>query len=154
MKKAEGYVIRKLEEEYVLIPCGERAEEMNETISLSETAGFIYINADKADSTEELAGLVAEEIRCAKVRSIGRCKGSGKNITAERNSAVKRICYLDPRKKAVMRKQTGRSGSIKSHRAERKRYSGFFTEISFPLRTKAIRRPLIWSARSGPSISD
>ena len=33
MKKAEGYVIRKLEEEYVLIPCGERAEEMNETIS-------------------------------------------------------------------------------------------------------------------------
>ena len=46
MKKAEGYVIRKLEEEYVLIPCGERAEEMNETISLSETAGFIYINAD------------------------------------------------------------------------------------------------------------
>lgn len=25
MKKAEGYVIRKLEEEYVLIPCGERA---------------------------------------------------------------------------------------------------------------------------------
>ena len=61
MKKAEGYVIRKLEEEYVLIPCGERAEEMNETISLSETAGFIYINAGKADSTEELAGLVAEE---------------------------------------------------------------------------------------------
>lgn len=61
MKKAEGYVIRKLAEEYVLIPCGERAEEMNETISLSETAGFIYINAGKADSTEELAGLVAEE---------------------------------------------------------------------------------------------
>lgn len=28
---------------------------------LSETAGFIYINAGKADSTEELAGLVAEE---------------------------------------------------------------------------------------------
>ena len=28
MKKAEGYVIRKLEEEYVLIPCGERAEEI------------------------------------------------------------------------------------------------------------------------------
>lgn len=61
MKKAEGYVIRKLEEEYVLIPCGERAEEMNETISLSETAGFIYRNADKADNIEELAGLVAEE---------------------------------------------------------------------------------------------
>ncbi len=61
MKKAEGYVIRKLEEEYVLIPCRERAEEVNETLSLSETAGFIYLNADKADSIEELAKLVAKE---------------------------------------------------------------------------------------------
>lgn len=61
MKKAEGYVIRKLEEEYVLIPCGERAEEINETLSLSETAGFIYLNADKADTAEDLAKLVAKE---------------------------------------------------------------------------------------------
>ena len=37
MKKTEGYVIRKLEEEYVLLPTGKRAEEVNEVISLSET---------------------------------------------------------------------------------------------------------------------
>ena len=142
-------MIRKLEEEYVLIPCGERAEEMNETISLSETAGFIYINADKADSTEELAGLVAEEYDVPKSEVLEDVKAVVKHYS-RKEFCCKRICYLDPRKKAVMRKQTGRSGSIKSHRAERKRYSGFFTEISFPLRTKAIRRPLIWSARSGP----
>ena len=45
----------------MLIPCRERAEEVNETLSLSETAGFIYLNADKADSIEELAKLVAKE---------------------------------------------------------------------------------------------
>ena len=43
MKKAEGYVIRKLEEEYVLIPCGERAEEMNETIPLRKQAKFMAL---------------------------------------------------------------------------------------------------------------
>ena len=37
MKKTKGYVIRKLEEEYVLLPTEKRAEEVNEVISLSET---------------------------------------------------------------------------------------------------------------------
>ena len=40
MKKTAGYVIKKLEEEYVLLPTGELAEQVNEVISLSETAGF------------------------------------------------------------------------------------------------------------------
>ena len=53
MKKTEGYVIRKLEEEYVLLPTGKRAEEVNEVISLSETAGFIYLHAEEAASIPE-----------------------------------------------------------------------------------------------------
>lgn len=44
MKKTAGYVIKKLEEEYVLLPTGELAEQVNEVISLSETAGFIYLH--------------------------------------------------------------------------------------------------------------
>ena len=43
MKKTEGYRIRKLEDEYVVLPFGKRAEEVNEVISLSETAGFMYL---------------------------------------------------------------------------------------------------------------
>ena len=61
MKKAEGYVIRKLEEEYVILPTGKRAEEVNEVISLSETAGFIYLHAEEAASISELAELVGRE---------------------------------------------------------------------------------------------
>lgn len=61
MKKTEGYIIRKLEDEYVILPFGKRAEEVNEVISLSETAGFMYLHADEADSVDALAELVSEE---------------------------------------------------------------------------------------------
>ena len=65
MKKTAGYVIKKLEEEYVLLPTGELAEQVNEVISLSETAGFIYLHADQAASVEELSreyGIKKEEV--------------------------------------------------------------------------------------------
>ena len=61
MQKAEGYVLRKREEEYVILPTGKRAEEVNEVISLSETAGFIYLHAEEAASISELAELVGRE---------------------------------------------------------------------------------------------
>ena len=54
MKKTEGYVVRRLEDEYLVLPSGRRTEEVNEVISLSETAGFIYMHAERAE-------LVAEE---------------------------------------------------------------------------------------------
>ena len=60
MKKTEGYRIRNLEDEYVVLPFGKRAEEVNEVISLSETAGFMYLHAEEADSAEELAELVSK----------------------------------------------------------------------------------------------
>ena len=61
MKKAEGYIIKKLEDEYVVLPYGKRTEEVSEVITLSETAGFIYENADQAESIEQLAQLVGKE---------------------------------------------------------------------------------------------
>lgn len=98
MKKAEGYVIRKLEEEYVLIPCGERAEEMNETISLSETAGFIYINAGKADSTEELAGLVAEEYDVPKSEVLEDVKAVVKTYSRKEFCCKKNLLFRSSQK--------------------------------------------------------
>ena len=49
MKKTEGYVVRRLEDEYLVLPSGRRTEEVNEVISLSETAGFIYMHAERAE---------------------------------------------------------------------------------------------------------
>lgn len=61
VEKTKGYVLKKLEDEYVLLPTGELAEQVNEVVSLSETAGFIYLHADQADSVEALAALVSQE---------------------------------------------------------------------------------------------
>lgn len=61
MKKADGYIIKKLEDEYVILPYGKRTEEVNEVITLSETAGFIYEKADQAESIEQLAELIGKE---------------------------------------------------------------------------------------------
>lgn len=61
VKKAEGYIVKKLEDEYIVIPAGKRTEEVNETISLSETAGFIYMNAEMAEDMEGMAQLLGKE---------------------------------------------------------------------------------------------
>ena len=39
MKKTEGYIVKELEDEYIVLPVGERTEEVNEVISLSEKIG-------------------------------------------------------------------------------------------------------------------
>lgn len=61
MKKTERYIVKRLEDEYLVLPTGKRTEEVNEVISLSETAGFIYLHAEEAENIDELAQIVGKE---------------------------------------------------------------------------------------------
>ena len=61
MKKTEGYIVKRLEDEYLVLPTGKRTEEVTEVISLSETAGFIYLHAEEAENIDELAQIVGKE---------------------------------------------------------------------------------------------
>lgn len=61
MKKTEGYIVKRLEDEYLVLPTGKRTEEVNEVIALSETAGFIYLHAEEAENIDELAQIVGKE---------------------------------------------------------------------------------------------
>ena len=61
MKKTEGYIVKRLEDEYLVLPTGKRTEEVNEVISLSETAGIIYLHAEEAENIDELAQIVGKE---------------------------------------------------------------------------------------------
>lgn len=61
MKKTEGYIVKRLEDEYLVLPTGKRTEEVNEVILLSETAGFIYLHAEEAENIDELAQIVGKE---------------------------------------------------------------------------------------------
>lgn len=61
MKKAEGYIMKRLEDEYIILPYGKKTEEVREVVTLSETAGFIYENAEQAENIEQLAEQVGKE---------------------------------------------------------------------------------------------
>lgn len=61
MKKADGYILKKIADEYAIFPCGEKAEETNEVLTLSESAAWIYEHAQEVDSAVALAGLMGEE---------------------------------------------------------------------------------------------
>ena len=61
MKKANGYILKKIADEYAIFPCGEQAEEVNEVLTLSESAAWIYEHAEEADTIEKLAELLGKE---------------------------------------------------------------------------------------------
>lgn len=61
MKQAEGYVLRKLSDEFVLLPHGSRTEETEEILTLSETAAFIYEQLDHVHTLEAVAECVSKE---------------------------------------------------------------------------------------------
>ena len=55
MTRKGDFVLRQLADEYVLIPYGATTEKMNQVLTLSETAAFIYEQTGHAASAEEIA---------------------------------------------------------------------------------------------------
>lgn len=61
IKRKGTFVLRHLMEDYVLIPCGKTAESVNQVMTLSETAAFIYERAESAGTFENLVRLISRE---------------------------------------------------------------------------------------------
>lgn len=61
IKRKGTFVMRRLADDYVLIPCGETAEYVNQVMTLSETAAFIYERAESAGTPEKLTRLLSRE---------------------------------------------------------------------------------------------
>lgn len=61
IKRKGTYIMRRLLDEYVLIPSGETAQEVNQVITLSETAAFVYDHIPDAASSCAMAKLLSEE---------------------------------------------------------------------------------------------
>lgn len=53
--------MRRVIDEYVLVPRGEAAERVSGPMTLSESAAFIYEHLEDVANAEELAGLLGEE---------------------------------------------------------------------------------------------
>ena len=61
VKKEKGYILKRIADEYNIFPCGEKAEETQEVLTLSESAAWIYEHVEEADSVKVLAELLSEE---------------------------------------------------------------------------------------------
>lgn len=61
MKKVKDFIIRKIDDEYIMIPTGQTTEEFNGIISLTETAAFIYDHIEEVTSFDSLIELIIAE---------------------------------------------------------------------------------------------
>ena len=77
MTRKGDFVLRQIADEYVLIPYGATAEKMNQVLTLSETAAFIYEQTGDAVSAKETA---RKSLRYAGGGSAGGRKRSAGNI--------------------------------------------------------------------------
>lgn len=61
MKIKSGFILRKIASSWMVVPVGERAEELNGMISLNETAAFLWQFLQEEHTKEEaVAAMVAE----------------------------------------------------------------------------------------------
>ena len=61
MKIKEGFVVRKIANQYMAVPVGARAKELHGMIGLNETAAFLWELLKEERTEEELAGLLFDE---------------------------------------------------------------------------------------------
>ena len=84
MTRKGDFVLRRLADEYVLIPYGATTEKMNQVLTLSETAAFIY------EQTGD-CGAAWKSLRCAGGGSAGGCQRGAENISELRDPGVRNL---------------------------------------------------------------
>lgn len=63
--------MKKIADEFVIVPTGKRAEEINEVFTLTATAAWIYNHVEEADGTDGLIRLVSREYDVAEEEVAG-----------------------------------------------------------------------------------
>ena len=61
MKRKEGFLLRKIAGDSVLVPTGETSQRFNGLINLTETAAYIWENLERAENEEELVQMIRKE---------------------------------------------------------------------------------------------
>ena len=61
MKRAEGFLLKKIADEYVIVPTGKKAEEVNEVFTLTGTAAYIYSHIEEATGIDGLIQMISRE---------------------------------------------------------------------------------------------
>ena len=61
MKIKDGFVLRKIADQYMAVPVGARAKELHGMIGLNETGAFIWDRLSKGQSQDDIVKALCEE---------------------------------------------------------------------------------------------
>ena len=70
MKIKEGFVVRKIANQYIAVPVGARAKELHGMIALNDTAAFLWELLKESRTEEELATLLYSEYEISEEKAL------------------------------------------------------------------------------------
>ena len=83
MKIKEGFVVRKIANQYMAVPVGSRAKELHGMIGLNETAAFLWELLKEERTEEELAARLYDEYEIDKEEALNVVKKFGELLEKE-----------------------------------------------------------------------
>ena len=83
MKIKEGFVVRKIANQYMAVPVGARAKELHGMIGLNETAAFLWELLKENRTEEELAELLYNEYEITEEKALETVKNFRKLLAKE-----------------------------------------------------------------------
>ena len=83
MKMKDGFVLRKIADQYIAVPVGTRAKELHGLIGLNETGAFIWERLSKNRMPEEIVKDLCEEYEVEKTSAMASVQRFIKKLQAE-----------------------------------------------------------------------
>ena len=83
MKIKDGFVVRKIANQYMAVPVGTRAKELHGMIGLNETAAFLWELLKEDRTEEELAALLYDEYEITEEKALESVKRFGELLKKE-----------------------------------------------------------------------
>ena len=83
MKIKDGFVVRKIANQYMAVPVGARAKELHGMIGLNETAAFLWELLKEDRTEEELAELLYNEYEITPEKALETVRSFGISLQEE-----------------------------------------------------------------------
>lgn len=83
MKIKDGFMLRKIADQYMAVPVGTRAKELHGLIGLNETGAFIWERLSRNQTPEEIAKDLCEEYEVEKASAMASVQRFLKKIQTE-----------------------------------------------------------------------
>ena len=83
MKIKDGFMLRKIADQYMAVPVGSRAKELHGLIGLNETGAFIWERLSKDQMPEEIVKDLCEEYEVEKASAVASVQRFLKKLQTE-----------------------------------------------------------------------